>query len=95
MINLDTIIFRWLNSWAGMSGFIDWTIVFRAVYLWYAVVFAVIIFMAITFLPRFRENRRKNLELFIFAFSSATFARFAVTELIRFFYNRPDRKSVV
>lgn len=83
---LDLTIFQWLNSWVGTGW--DWAIVFRAVYLWYAVMAAISLFVIVTFFLRFRTYRRRHLELFIFAFVSAAIARFGVTELIRFFYNR-------
>ena len=86
---LDIIILRWLNSWTGASIFFDWAIIFRATYLFYALVAALLLFTGLTFLPRFRAYRRKNFELVIFALISAIIARFGVTELIRFFYNRP------
>lgn len=86
---LDREIFRWLNSWVGVNQFFDWAIVFRATYLWYAVMVAVAIFVAVTIFPRFRQYRKQNIELFLFAFASALAARFGITELIRFFYNRP------
>ena len=89
MFNLDVEIFKWLNSWAGVSYFFDWAIIFRAVYLWYIIMFAVFLFPVLALLPRFRRNLNKNLELFIFAFFSASIARFVITEFIRRIYNRP------
>lgn len=86
ILNLDIVIFRWFNSWAGIGW--DWAIVFRAVYLWYFVMAAVAFFVVITFFPKFREYRRRHLELFLFAVLSAFVARFIITELIRFFYHR-------
>lgn len=85
--NLDIVILRWFNSWVGTGW--DWAIVFRAVYLWYVVIAAVALFVIITFFQKFREYRRRHLELFIFAFFSAFTARFIITEFIRFLYNRP------
>lgn len=85
--NLDIVILRWFNSWAGVGW--DWAIVFRAVYLWYFVMAAAALFVVITFLPKFREYRRRHLELFLFAVLSAFIARFIITEFIRFFYDRP------
>lgn len=86
---LDISTFVWLNSWVGFSDFIDWTIKFRATHLLYVVVFAIMVFLVASFFPRFREYKRKNLEFFTLAFSSAILARFVFTELIRFFYERP------
>lgn len=86
---LDEIIFRWLNSWAGVRPLWDSLIVFRAVYLWYIIMAAVAFFVVVTFFSKFREYRRRNIELFILTFVSAFTARFMVTELVRIFYNRP------
>lgn len=89
MNEFDILLLKRFNSWTGVSSFFDWVIVFLATYLLYVVIAALLLFAALTFLSRFREYRRKNLELVIFAFVSAFIARFGVTELIRFFYNRP------
>ncbi len=86
---MDITLFRWMNSWAGISPFFDWAIRFRAEYLIYVVAGAVLLFYLATFFPRFRTYRAKNLRLVIFAFASALIARFGVAELIRLFYNRP------
>lgn len=87
MNQFDLTIFQWLNSWVGTGW--DLAIVFCAVHLWYVVVAAILLFATVTFFPRFSVYRRRHTELFIFAFVSAAVARFGVTELIRFFYNRP------
>ena len=86
---LDRAIFEWLNSWVDVSPFLDWAIVFRSTYLWYVVMAAVAMFAAGTVFTRFRSYRKQNTELFIVAFISAFTARFIITEIIRFFYNRP------
>ncbi|MBI2640820.1 MAG: phosphatase PAP2 family protein [Candidatus Sungbacteria bacterium] len=85
----DVTIFRWLNSWAGVRPLWDALIIFCATYLWYIVMAAVALFVVITLVSKFRSYRRRNTELFIFTFVSAFVARFVVTELIRFSYNRP------
>ena len=88
MNQLDLIVFQWLNSWVGAGW--DWAIVFRAVYLWYVVMGVVALFVIIpVFIYKFRSYLQKNIELFIFAFVSAFAARFIITELVHFFYNRP------
>lgn len=87
--NIDYQLFLWLNSWVGVLPFFDWVIVFRATYSWYVVMVVVAAFVAATVFERFRRHRNQNVELFLFAFASALVARFGVTELIRFFYNRP------
>ena len=85
----DTIIFHWLNSWIGIYPFFDWATAFRAVYLWYVVMAAVLLFPLISYLPRFRGSFRKNIELLVFAGISALAARFIFKEIIVFFYSRP------
>ncbi len=89
LFQLDLTLFHWLNSWAGVNSLWDSLIILRAVYLWYIVMAAVALFVIATFFPKFREYRRRNVELFIFTFVSAFVSRFIITELIRFFYNRP------
>lgn len=90
MINqLDVSVFQWLNSWAGINPLWDYLIVFRAAYLWYIVMAAAALFVVVTFFPRFREYRRHNFELFLFAFISAFTARFVIAEIIRLLYFRP------
>lgn len=89
MIPLDIVVFRWLNAWAGLNSFLDFLIVFRALYLWYVVMAVVIAFVLVTFFHTFRAYQRRNTELFIVAFLSAAIARFIVTEGIRFLYYRP------
>lgn len=89
MNQLDITIFRWLNSWVGYSAFIDWTIIFRAEYLWYIMAGAVIALSVFTFLPRFRQYRKRHLELLYLASVSALSARLVMAELIRYLYHRP------
>lgn len=89
LVQLDIIIFRWLNSWVGYSSFIDWTIFFRATYLWYLMAGAVIVLPIFTLLPRFRQYRKRHLDLLYFAFVSAFSARFVVAEVIKYIFNRP------
>lgn len=95
MFDLDVEIFRWLNSWAGISYFFDWAIIFRAVYLWYVIMFAIILFPSLALIPRFHKHLKKNLELFIFTFVSASIARFIITESIRRIYSRPRPFAVL
>lgn len=89
LVTFDIAISRWSNSWTGVFPFLDSLFIFLATYLWYLVMAAAAIFVAATFLSRFRDRRRLHLELFTFIFVSAFTARFIVTEIIRFFYNRP------
>lgn len=89
MFNLDIEFFKFLNDLAGINLFFDWAIIFYAVYLWYTIMFAVLLFPCLALFPRFHKFFKKNLELFIFTFFSASIARFIVTESIRRIYNRP------
>lgn len=86
--SIDFSIFWWLNSWVGISHLLDTVIIFHAVYLMYVVVVALFLFAAITWLPRFRALREKNIRLVCVALVSAVVARFAITEYIRFLHNR-------
>jgi undecaprenyl-diphosphatase len=88
-LDLDIAVFRWLNSWDGISTFWDWAIIFCTTYLWYVVVLAVAGFGIVGFLPRFKNVRARNLRLAIHAAVAAVVSRFIITELIRLFYSRP------
>lgn len=89
MIGVDTNLFYWLNSWAGVSPLLDGLIIFRAVYLWWVVIAALAIFLLVTVLPKFRQYRTKNLRFFLEAFVAAAVARLVVTEFIRVLSRRP------
>lgn len=88
-MDVDVVIFHWLNSWAGVRPLWDALIIFRATYLWYVVVAAAALFVIATFFPKFRKYRWRNTELLFFAFISAFVARFVVVGLIHLFYSRP------
>jgi len=86
----DLTIFWWLNSWAGFSFFWDWAILFRATYLWYLMIVALVAFVtAPLVIQRARGARALNLTLLFHAVGAAVISRYIITELIRFFYNRP------
>jgi undecaprenyl-diphosphatase len=87
--SLDSAVFTWLNSWAGISPFFDFAIEFSAVYLIYIIIAALVIFVFLTSLPAFRSFQRRNIEMALQAILSALVARFIIAEAIRFFYNRP------
>lgn len=89
MSSLDTILFGWLNSWAGVNPWWDTLIIFRAGYLLYIIVAALSLFAIFSYLPKFRYLFKRNAELFLLAAISAAFARYGLTFFIRFFYNRP------
>ena len=90
MYSFDLAVFRYLNSWVGVSPFFDWAIRFRAIYLWYLVIAAVLMFAAVPFVfPRARAARARNLRLLRDAAIAAFMGRYVITELIRFSYSRP------
>ena len=87
---IDIWLFQWFNSWAGISYFFDWAIIFRATYILYIIVMVAVSFLAVSLLfPRFKSYRRRNIEFFVFVSVATLIARFGITELIRMFYNRP------
>ena len=88
-MNFDQNLLLSLNSLAGKSGALDTVIVFVAVFLSYWMAAAVLAFVAVSFYPTFRDKLWRHIELVVVAGISAFVARLAVTELIRFFYNRP------
>lgn len=83
-IHLDTTLFFLLNNCAGYSQLADSIIVFFAEYLAYILV---AVFFVLVYLSKERL-REKIVMISIVAFSSL-FARYVITELIRFFYHRP------
>ena len=83
MYQIDLAIFRWANSWAGVNNFYDWSIIFRAEYLAWAVGFGVLLFWV------FGRDKKKELLMIIHSFAAAVVARFIFTEVIRYFYDRP------
>lgn len=89
LYQLDIIVFRWLNSWAGTNNFFDWAIRFRATWFIYFIVIGIILLVLFSFLPKFRRSLRRNFNLLLFAGLSSLGARFVVTEIIRLFYDRP------
>jgi len=95
MNQLDITIFRWFNSWAGHSSFVDWTIIFLAEYLWYVMAGAVISLVLSTWFLRFRQYRKRHLELLYLALVSAFSARFVVAEVIKYIFNRPRPFAVL
>ncbi len=86
---IDVVIVAWLNSWAGISEKLDIFIIFSAIFLWYWMMAAVLAFPVASLLPRYRLFLHRHVNLFVTALVSAFAARYAVTEIIRFFYNRP------
>ena len=92
--SLDFQLFQWLNSWAFWGPWIDALIVFRAVFLGWWMLAGLAAFGLFTLpplatvFPSFRPFRRRNWEMIGAALVAASIARFGITELIRFFYDR-------
>lgn len=80
---MDIIIFRWLNSWAGINSFYDSAIIFRAEYLPWWVGIGILAFYVLC------HDKKRELLMIIHAFAAAIAARFIFTEIIRYFYDRP------
>ena len=95
MYGIDVTFFRWLNSWVFWQAWADAVIVFRAVFLGWWVLAGLLAFGVFTIpplaavFPSFRALRKKNWEMVGIAFLAALVSRFGITELIRFFYDRP------
>lgn len=84
--SFDLVVFRYLNSWAGISPFFDWAIRFRATYLLWVMIGAVLLFGVMPLTPKYRRWQKQNIRMGILALCSALIARFVVTELIRWIY---------
>ena len=81
---LDYVLFRYLNSWAGVSRTGDAVIVFFAQYLAYIFVVGFLIFLFF-----WRRGREEKIRIFLVSFLAGAAARLGITELIRLFYHRP------
>ena len=80
---MDLIIFEILNSLIGQSSTLDWIIIFLAQYLPYILVLATLLFIFI------QKHWRRKVFLSITLALSVIISRGLITELIRFFYDRP------
>ncbi len=90
LTRLDITVFSWFHSWAGIATFWDWAIIFHAIYLWYVMILAVAALVIVPFaFPRLRRLAGRNQWLLVHAATAAIVSRYVITELIRFFYNRP------
>jgi len=77
---MDYLIFHALNSFVGKCPFLDYFAIFCAEYLGYVLVL-------ILFYLFFKDSKQYKV-LLIKALSAAIFARFVITEIIRFFWDR-------
>lgn len=80
---MDLEIFRIFHSVAGRSGLFDWLAIFLANYLPYLMVAAWLFFILRL------KNWRQKIFIFIFTALALILARGVITEVIRFFYQRP------
>lgn len=78
---MDAQIFQFINQFAGRWPVLDGPAIFLAQYSPYALI-GVLIALALF-------KRRRWLGVFLWALLAGFISRFVVTELIRFFYNRP------
>ncbi len=83
-MNLNLSLFYFFNNLACRSEVSDWVIVFLAGYLQYLLVAIFILFLYFS-----SHSPRKKIYIFLVVGISAFFARFGVTESIRFFYHHP------
>lgn len=83
-MTLDTQLFSLLNNLAGQSPLLDEIIVFFASYLAYILP---IVLLGLVYFSQY--PKRGKWELILVAGISSIISRFGITELIRFFYNRP------
>ncbi len=82
-MNFDFLIFNFINGLAGKWWPFDWLGIFFAEYLGYFIVL-------ITIFILFKEkNWRQKIYFFALAGLSVILARGIITEIIRFFYERP------
>ncbi|MEK7108558.1 MAG: phosphatase PAP2 family protein [Patescibacteria group bacterium] len=95
MYEIDVAILWWANSWVFWRDWADTVIIFRAVFLGWWALAALLAFGVFTIpplvsvFPSFRALRKKNWEMVAVSLSGALIARFGAVELIRFFYDRP------
>jgi len=83
-MSLDLNLFFLLNSLAGQSKIFDGLIIFLAAYLQYFLGFIFLLALL-----SWNYSKRGKIRIFLVVFGSAAIARLGITELIRYFYNRP------
>jgi len=79
-MNVDLYLFQYINGFAGKSVCLDFLAVFFADYIQYFLVAILFIYLI--------KNFKKYSPMVVGGLVSAVFARFGVTEIIRFFYHR-------
>ena len=78
---MDYLIFQKLNSFVGKWPLLDSLAVFSAEYLGYVLVLILFIY--------FLKDSKKYKPILVKSLLSAIFSRFIITEIIRFFWERP------
>lgn len=78
---MDYLIFEAINGFVGKSLCFDSLAVFCAKYLGYVLIFTLFLFLL--------KDFKKYWPITLKALAGAVFARFAIVELIRFFWERP------
>lgn len=84
----DIKLFYWFNSFAFQKDWIDVLIAFRAAYLGYAVVAALLLFFIATYIQRYKHLRERNREMVLFSLAAGITARFFVKPIIGLLYHR-------
>lgn len=82
-MNIDFAVFSFLHGFAGQAKFFDWLIIFLADDLAYILLFAALIYLV------FIKSRIQQWRLFLGVLLAVVLSRGVITELFRFFYNRP------
>jgi undecaprenyl-diphosphatase len=80
-MNLDSLIFSKINDLAGKSVCFDSFAIFCADYLGYVLIFILILFLL--------KDYKKYWQFVLKALVAAVLSRFVITELIRFFWEKP------
>lgn len=80
MNNIDLIIFKGINQFAGKMAWLDGLVIFFAKYFEYFLLSFLFLFLL--------KNFKKYKNMIILCFCSAIFSRFVITEIIRYFYFR-------
>src|SRR4030042_128527 len=80
-MNLDSIIFSKINDLAGKSACFDYFAIFCAGYLGYILIFILILFLL--------KDYKKYWQFVLKALGAAVLSRFVITEIIRFFWEKP------
>lgn len=75
-------LFQAIHSWFGQFVWLDYLLLFMAVYSGYGLI-------ALLFLHTFIKSTPRKRLMFLEALASAILSRLVITELIRFFYHHP------